>query len=170
MLWCTVGKTSNFEKFEIWIHRFWRNQHTRSLSIFTEHTLVQSELDNTDYHCIEHLNFLFFPQGFVQNDYGSWVPRPLVGVTNRWIITYRLGKGKGVRRETGNGNENINELWEKRRLGSSQYRSFLYKLKIKFSFLTASLFTLKFVVYRVWFEIIWRQPWQRHTLQSRQRH
>jgi len=65
-----------------------------------------------------------------------------------------LGKGKGVRRETGNGNENINELWEKRRLGSSQYRSFLYKLKIKFSFLTASLFTLKFVVYRVWFEII----------------
>jgi len=46
-------------------------------------TLFQSELDNNDDHFKELLNFPFFPQGFVQNDYGSWVPRPLVGVTNR---------------------------------------------------------------------------------------
>jgi hypothetical protein len=57
-----------------------------------------------------------------------------------------LGKEKGARGKTGNGNENINEPRAKRRLGSSQYRSFLYKLKIKFPFLTASLFTLEVVV------------------------
>jgi hypothetical protein len=65
-----------------------------------------------------------------------------------------LGKEKGARGETGNGNENINELREKRGLGNKQHRIFLYKVKIKFSFLTASLFTLKVVVQRVWFEII----------------
>ena len=61
---------------------------------------------------------------------GSWVPRPLVGVTIRWIITYSLVKEKGARGETGNGNENINELREKRRPGSSQYRSFFFFVQI----------------------------------------